>query len=149
MSDNNNKSLYIYTALIFVVALVLIIISFFGQSKLAQNQPIPISQEEVSSITERAAVVSNENKVLLEENIFLKQELEKTKTESVSLKAQNELYKQKSDTIKLLLSANGYCSMKMYREALLALENIDVQTLSDDEKLLYDNIKKTAENSGK
>lgn len=145
MSENNNKSLYIYTALIFIVAVVLIIVSFFGQSKLAQNQPVPISNEEVMSITERAAVVSNENKVLLEENISLKQKLQAEKETSASLKVQNEVYKAKTENLRILLSANSSCAQKKYSEALEAVAQLNEGTLSDDERALYNSIKAAAE----
>ena len=36
-NKNDNKSLFIYTALIFVVAVLLIILSFFGQTNLQKK----------------------------------------------------------------------------------------------------------------
>jgi predicted RND superfamily exporter protein len=147
MSENNNKSLYIYTGLIFLVAVILIIVSFFGQSKLEKTQPISISQEEANSITERAAVLSRDNKTLLEENIVLKQELSDEQQSSVALKSQIEIYKKSNENNKLLLSANGYCSKKMYAEAREVLEKVDASILSDDETLIYNNVKKAVENA--
>ena len=37
-NKNDNKSLFLYTALIFFVAVVLIILSFFGQTNLQKKQ---------------------------------------------------------------------------------------------------------------
>ena len=95
--ENNNRSLYIYTGLIFLVAVVLILIAFFGQSKIERSQPVPVNQDENTSITERASVLSEENRSLLEENFSIKRELESDKEEIVNLKVQNELYKKKSE----------------------------------------------------
>ena len=140
MPDNNNKSLFIYTGLIFLVAVILIIVAFFGQSKIDNNQPIPISQEEVNSISERASVLSEENKVLIEENLSIKNDLENTKKDLIEAKAKNALYEKNRENTKLLESAN-VCFIKSDRQKageFFAL--IDASLLSEDEKIIYDNI---------
>ena len=65
--------MFLYTALIFVVAILLIILSFFGQTNLEKKQPavkqtMEPSERLSSSISQRAAEVSEDNRVLLEEN---------------------------------------------------------------------------------
>lgn len=149
MPDTNNKSLYIYTGLIFLVAVILIIVSFFGQSKLEKNQPIPISQEEARSVTDRAAVLSDENKTLLEENMSLKKQIEEQVGEITEKNAKLEIYRKSNENTSLLLSANGFVSMKKYDEARTVLESVDITLLTEDEKILYKNIEKTIENNGK
>lgn len=145
MSKNNNKSLYIYTALIFLVAVILILISFFGQSKLAQTQPDPISVEEAHSITERAAALSEENARLLNETINLKNQLAEKENQLLEAQVNLELYKKSRENIQLLLSANGYCSKKMYSEAKQIIENIDESIFTEDEKIIFSQIKKDIE----
>ncbi len=147
MPNNNNKSLYIYTSLIFLVAVILIIISFFGQSKLANVQPDPISVEVANSITERASALSEENAKLLNENIKLKQQLSDNTSELVKARTQLELYKKSSENINLLLSANAHYENENYAEAKVILEKIDVNTLSENENIIYQNVKKACENS--
>lgn len=149
MADKNNKSLYIYTGLIFLVAVILIIVSFFGQSKLEKNQPIPISQEEVRSVTDRASVLSEENKTLLEENMTLKKQIEAQVGEIIEKDAKLEIYRKSNENTSLLLSANGFVSMKKYDEARTALESVDFSALTEDGKILYRNIQKSIENNGK
>ena len=81
-NKNNNKSMFLYTALIFVVAIILIVLSFFGQANVEKSQPgISATLEPAGqlseTITERAAVLSEENMKLIEENKQLAKENEK------------------------------------------------------------------------
>ncbi len=131
-NKNNNKSLFLYTALIFIVAVLLIILSFFGQTNLEKNQPkveesSQQTQAPVSGITEKAAVLSEENKTLLEENIKLKDE--------------NQKLIQKQATNDILLSANGYFTMGNNAKALEMLLAVNYDELSVDQKIIYDNLK--------
>lgn len=130
-NKNDNKSLFIYTALIFFVAVVLIILSFFGQTNLQKSQPKVEENTEqtqsVSGITERAAILSEENKNLLEENN--------------KLKAENQELMQKQTENDILLSANGYFSLGDNAKALEMLMAINYDELSSDQKIIYDNIK--------
>ncbi len=131
MADkNNNKSLFIYTSLIFIVAVLLIILSFFGQTNLKKNQPsVEVNEDAVNSgITERAAVLSEENKNLIEENSKLTTELAELR--------------EKQTMNDILLSANGYFSLGNNSKALEMLNAVIYDELSVDQKIIYDNIKK-------
>lgn len=130
-NKNDNKSLFLYTALIFFVAVVLIILSFFGQTNLQKKQPKVEENTEqtqaVSGITEKAAILSEENKNLLEENN--------------KLKAENKELIKKQAANDLLLSANGYFTLGNNAKALEMLNAVNYDELSVDQKLIYDNIK--------
>lgn len=134
---NDNKSLFLYTALIFFVAIILIILSFFGQTNLKKNQPV-IEQntdqmQALSGISEKAAVLSEENKVLLEQNIALTEENE-------TLKAENQALLKKQNTNDILLSANGYYTLGNNEKALELLKTINYDELSADQKMIYDKL---------
>lgn len=131
-NKNNNKSLFLYTGLIFVVAVLLILLSFFGQMNLQKNQPKTEETEEVTQttntgITERAAVLSEENKNLLEENTQLKKENEELLEKIV----QNDI----------LLAANGYYTLGANDKALERLLAVDYENLTTDQQMIYDAIK--------
>ncbi len=138
-NKNDNKSLFIYTALIFFVAVILIILSFFGQTNMQKNQPkIEENSEQTqqsNGITERAAILSEENKTLIEEN-------KKITKENEALKSENETLTEKITVSDLLLSANGYYSLGEKSKVLEILHQINYDNLTDDQKTLYDNIKK-------
>lgn len=130
-NKNDNKSLFMYAALIFFVAVILIILSFFGQTNLAKNQP-QVEETNVeqtqSGITERAAVLSEENKNLLEKNKQLEEE--------------NEKLQQKQLTNDILLSANGYITAGNTAKAYEMLNAVNYDELTSDQQIIYDNVKK-------
>lgn len=127
-NKNDNKSMFIYAALIFFVAVILIILSFFGQTHLEKNMPkIDENTEQTQGITERAALLSEENKNLLEEN--------------KSLKEENEELQNKLTENDLLLSANGYFQAGNNAKAFEMLNAVHYDNLSGDQKIIYDNIK--------
>lgn len=133
MEQNNhgNKSLFLYTALIFFVAVILIILAFFGQTNVQKNQP-PISSEipvqTPTSITERTSVVSEENAKLIQEVSGLKAELDKTETELAN-----------SD---LLLSAYDAKLQNDADTLASILGSINYEQLTDNQKAVYDKLQK-------
>ena len=60
----NNKSLFLYTALIFLVALLMIIVSFFGQSHL---ESIRETEQKAKNLTEKTSMLSDQNLYLTEQ----------------------------------------------------------------------------------
>lgn len=137
-NKNDNKSLYIYTALIFFVAVILIILSFFGQTNIQKNQPkIEENSEQTqqaNGITERTAVLSEENKTLIEEN-------KKISKENESLKTENETLTKRLSVSDLLFSVNGYLSIGEKEKALEVFNKINSDLLTNDQKILYNDIK--------
>ena len=128
-NKNDNKSLFLYTSLIFIVAILLIILSFSGQINLQKNrtQIESNSENQNSGITERAAVLSEENKNLIEENN--------------KLKAENKELQEKQTINDILLSANGYFSLGDNAKAYEMINAVNYDNLSADQKIIYDNIK--------
>ena len=107
-NKNDNKSMFLYTALIFIVAVLLIIFSFLGQTNMQKNQPqVSESPDKEMSISEKASILSEENTVLLENNNNLKKENQELSEENIQLKSDNESLTQKqSQTEFIYLSAN-------------------------------------------
>lgn len=134
-----NFSLFFYTGLIFVVAVLLIIIAFFSQSKVEQSQPDQINAQ-TEGITQRAAVLSEENKTLLEENMSLKRTQEENLRTIDELNGKVSSLEENARVSEAIISANGYVSKKMYSEARNILKQIDEENLSDDEKILYNSL---------
>ena len=122
-NKNDNKSMFLYTALIFIVAVLLIIFSFLGQTNMQKNQPqVSESPDKEMSISEKASILSEENTVLLENNRNLK-------------KANQDLSEEN------ILSANGYFTLGNNSMALETLDKVNYNDLSSDQKIIYDNIK--------
>ena len=137
-NKNDNKSMFLYTALIFIVAVLLIIFSFLGQTNMQKNQPqVSESPDKEMSISEKASILSEENTVLLENNSNLKKENQELSEENIQLKSDNESLVQND----LLLSANGYFTLGNNSMALETLDKVNYNDLSSDQKIIYDNIK--------
>ena len=129
---NSTKSLFLYTALIFVVALLLILISFFGDSNLQRSithtEPTqtPAASQYPNKISERAAELSEENMRLMGENKTLKEE-------NTTLKSELETYKK-------LFSAKEQKEAGNIEEATRILEEISYESLDNGQQAMYNEI---------
>ena len=121
-SNGPNKSLYMYTSLIFVVAILLIILSFFAMSNRDKKMN---ETEQAQTITEKTAALSEENKNLAEEN--------------KTLKDSNHVM-----SAALLSIANEYYTAGDTAKASEIASSVDTAYLTDEEKALYASITGTA-----
>ena len=132
-----NRSIYIYTALIFAVALVLIILTAFSQPRVNKlgkraeefkpEATESVTTDEIAKYANMAASLDTENKELNSEIS------EKNK--------QIQIYE-------FLLTANAQVSDGQFVEAEEMLTQIDATTLSDNQMILYNEIT-TKINEGK
>lgn len=143
---NNNKSLFLYTSLIFIVAILLIIIAFFGQTNMQKNQPVVDIQETAqpsgNGIAERASVLSEENRLLLEKNTKLEEELRSKNAIISGIENENFNLNEKIRQNDLLLQANGYLTVGNFEKSAEALNKVDYESLSSDQQIIYNNVKK-------
>ena len=123
-SNGQNKSLYIYTSLIFVVAVLLIILSFFAMSN--RDSKMSETEQTAQSITEKTAALSEENKNLAEENKTLKNQNHEMSV--VLLNIANEYYAA-GDTVK----------------AAEIAASVDASSLTEEENAVYTMITATPE----
>lgn len=145
MNKNNNKSLFLYTSLIFIVAILLIIIAFFGQTNVQKNQPV-IEIEETAQplnngIAERASVLSEENRILLEEKTNLEEELRSKNAIISGIENENFNLSEKIRINDLLLQANGYATVGNFEKASESLNKVAYEDLSYDQQIIYNNVK--------
>lgn len=136
----DNQSLFLYTALIFVVAIIMILISFFGQNKLQKSQPISTEGQSFGGITQKAALLSEENRILLEQNNDLSEKIEKKNEEISDMKKELQQMQDANVNYELLLSVNGYLSVRNTDKAKEVLSRVVVEELTEDQKILYDDL---------
>lgn len=128
--SNQNNSMFLYTALIFAVALILIILAFFGQTNLSalrsENDAVPTPDqiEETLSPTEPATQPPQDELARLVNQVSV-------------LTAENENLKNKVNLYDNLLSAYAYVSSGDIESAKPLIEGIDVNALTDNQKELY------------
>lgn len=141
--ENNNRSLFLYTSLIFIVAIIMILVAFFGQNNLQKNQPIQ-SDAELTSITEKAAELSEDNRILLEENQKIIDENTRLTAENTRLAAENENVLQQLDSLSVE-NKNNQTLIKVYellyksqkKDARKLLQTIIQEELTEEQKYFY------------
>lgn len=127
----NSHSIYAYTALIFIVAMIMIILAFFGQSNLDKSQE---TQSEGKTIAEKSAVISEENFMLHDKITDLQEQLEQAEIELTSEKEINKINSS-------LISAQILYNIGNLQAANETLSTIDETVLKDDSLTIYQNLK--------
>ena len=133
-TEHRGHSIYTYTALIFIVAILMIVLAFFGQSNLNKNQ---IAQPSGTSITEKSAALSDENLVLRDKNADLSEKLE-----NIELELEKE--KQLRITKDKIISAVLKGEQGDYIAAAQILNTIDETTLENNDLKIYIMLKEKA-----
>lgn len=144
-NKSENKSFFMYTALIFFAAIVIIVVAFFGQANVERALPeIPqaTANPQDSGITQKAAQLSEQNALLVTQSEALKQLNEELKNDVTALEARNaELEINYSN-------GNVFCSIYQYihddniDDAIIAMNSINVDSLTDAQKIIYNNLLK-------
>lgn len=135
MENNNkqkeNKSMYLYTALIFVVALLLILLAFFGQTNISRlgNRA---NEMGVSTETESASPTNTPPTT---------EEFARISNMASALDSENKELKDRLSVYDNLITANYLASQEKYTEAREITDLIDETTLTDSQKVLYNEIK--------
>lgn len=125
-----NKSLFLYTALIFVVSIIMILIAFVGQNNIQNMQPEDSSG---MTITEKVNQLSEDNRLLLEERISLTRKNE-------ALTSRFEVISKQNEIMDKLLQIDALLEDKKTDEAKLIYDSIDSTILEESQKIHYDRI---------
>lgn len=138
---SNSKSLYIYTTLIFAVAILMIVISFFGQINLDKKHESVTGETTSGSISERVAQLSDENRILIEtSNSLSKQISEKDILISMLNDKIAALETQISDNDGLYRAFN-YIKAKDKVSAEQELNLLKVYTFTTEQHIFYEYLK--------
>lgn len=127
-SKKENRSMYLYTALIFVVALLLILVAFFSQTN-------------VSKLGKRADEFATSAPAVTEAPSQNDEELAKLANMASELDAENSTLKTQLAVYDNLLSANAYLSNGSVTDAETIFLTIDEASLTDNQRILYEEIK--------
>ncbi|MBO5060052.1 MAG: hypothetical protein J6C82_03980 [Clostridia bacterium] len=137
VKKSDNKSLIMYTALIFLVAIVMILISFLGQRHLEEMRVSEMDAENVS-LSNKAAQVSEENMQLVELNKTLREKNQTLTDEKDALTLERDtLLKQTSGYEALIAVYSELCDGDEDAAKEL-LQGIYTEDLSPKQKEIYD-----------
>ena len=135
--NKNIKSLFLYTALIFLVALLMIILSFFGQN---HADKLKETEQRAQTITERASALSDENLRLTSKITELEGEKEALlKDLSEKTVILENLTIQKSNEDKVMEAYVAY-NQRRYSKAGEIIKEVNPDALGANAKELYDRI---------
>ncbi len=144
IKKSDNKSLIMYTSLIFVAAIVMIVVSFFAQQHLEQ---LRVSETEAENVTlsNKAAQVSEENMQLVELNKALKDANGALTEENQTLTGERDALLKETDAYKSLIEVYDKLLDGKKTTARKLLENIYTEDLSQEQKEIYDFLVKEAQ----
>lgn len=138
--NRGNRPLMIYTSLIFVVAVLMVIVAFFGQRHLNNVQ---LRQTETArSISERASQVSEENRLLMDVYKNLSEECKDLNDQVSSLTEETERLTKEAEAWKKLNAAFEALNTSGKSKARKLLSEIYTEDLTPEQKKMYDTLYK-------
>jgi len=136
-NKSDNRSLFLYTALIFIVAILLIVISFFSKANLQKQHDEFIGEHtDTNSIAEKTAKISEENMILLDKVSDLNSEITDLNSQVTELTDKNTQLSEKLSNTELMLKIYNLIQQKRHIDAEQAYSQLDV-TLIDNESLEF------------
>ena len=133
----SNKSLFLYTSLIFLVALLMIVVSFFGQSHL---ESIRETEQKAKNLTEKTSMLSDQNLYLTEQVSTLSKEIEEKDALLISSQAAVDEAKIREENLNNTLAAYVKMKEKKKSKAKEYISLVNPDLLSHDGKWLYDEV---------
>ena len=141
-NKGENKSFYLYTALIFMVAILMIVISFFSQINLdKQHNEVTGDESAGSSIAEKTSQLSDENMILLETNKALNDQNSELTSKNWDLNEQISQLEVKLSNADILCETVNEIESGDLTKASETLEKLDTTALTQEQQKLYDNLK--------
>ena len=135
----NNKSLYIYTTLIFAVAILMVIISFFGQINLDKKHSTVTGETTASgTISERVSQLSDENRILIETNNSLSKQISDKDILISMLNDKIAALEAQIVEDDGLYRAFNYIKAKDKESAQKELDLLKVYNFSTEQRIFYD-----------
>lgn len=133
----DERSLFLYTALIFLVAIIMIIVAFFAQTHLDKSKVSEAETEKVG-LSEKAAQVSEENMQLVELNKSLKSQNTELESANTQLTSENERLSKEASANEALLAIYKKLYDGDKKGAREDLQGIYSEDLSQSQKTFYD-----------
>lgn len=142
MADKKrDKSLFLYTALIFIAAIVIVVISFFSQINLEKKHNEYIGEQSANSITEKTAQLSEENMVLLETTKNLNQQNSQLLQDNKALTDRNTVLESDKRSSEELYKIFMLINKKNIDSAKQLFEAVDASGFTGEKLNFYEYLK--------
>ena len=139
--NSDQTSLSMYTALIFLVAIVMIVVSFLAQTHLEQSMVSEHEAEKVS-LSNKAAQISEENMQLVELNKTLRERNTKLAEENAALTLDKNALSKEIAGYEALMTVYDALTDDNIEQAKEILLGIYTEDLSPAQKVFYDTLAK-------
>ncbi len=138
MKKKSNYSLYVYTGLIFIAAIVVITLSFFGQLNAERAQEkYGADDKNASTIAEKTAKLSEENRILLETTDSLNDKIDDLTSENEEMAERLlTLEKQMTNTTKMYVIFNNLQKGDI-KKAAVDFELLDPVFFTEEQDIFY------------
>lgn len=136
-NSNNNRSLFWYTALIFLAAIIMIVLAFLSQNNLFKNQPHQPDSSVLAGISEKAAQLSEDNRLLLEQNKSLTNEVTELKKQLEELTLEHNTALVNNKNFDTLIEAYRLLYNWDYKGTRALLKTINSEELTTSQKIFY------------
>ena len=133
--DKKSKSFWMYTIILFTVALVLVLLSLFMTDYKQANENY---ESRVQSIQNENLALKNENATLKKENEGLWVQVNTFNAEKTEILEKEEQY---ANAVEAIYIADGYCGEGNFQKAKETLDTIDPTILKEQIKGRYNKVK--------
>lgn len=144
IEKNDNKSLIMYTSLIFIVAILVILASFFAQKHFEELRVSEMSEENVN-LSNKAAMVSEENMQLVELNKSLREANTTLTEQNAALTTEKDALVKEKSGYEALIAVYEKLAQGKEKAAKELLEGIYTEDLTAEQKEIYDALVKKAD----
>lgn len=142
-TNKGTRPLMVYTSLIFIVAIIMVVVAYFGQRHLESAQ---IRQTETTmGISERASQLSDENRLLMENNRKLTEENDALLSRNKELTDKNDSLEKEANGARSLQNVYSYLYAGNKAAARKLLQEIYTEDLTAEQKEFYDILVKKSE----
>ena len=134
-----DRSLVLYTALIFVVAILMILISHFSHENLKKQQAENAGAENSgTTITDKVNQLSEENMVLFETISSLNKKIDELTKDKDTLYDEKQLIEEKYQMDYMMIKVSNHINKREYSKAVELFELIDSSKLDEEQTFFYE-----------
>ena len=149
---NKVRFIWFYSALMFAVALLLILVSTLSQTRLSPNQTVITAKQEEhifnQTIQQSVTGLVAEKEKLMAEAKALTDKIAEQDLKIISLTKDNDEQKMVMETTDFLINAKNLFDLGKYKDSKEQLQNVNAGVLSESAKGLYSNLVKQLAKKG-
>ena len=144
MEENkSNRSLFLYTALIFVAAIAVISLSFFSQINAEKARETLLAEEKnAKSIIEKTSQLSEENRILLQTTNSLNKKIDDLTNENAEMAERILALDKQANNSKIMYDVFNNIQIGDIKKAAEEFETLDPLFFTEEQEMFYNYLQK-------